>query len=1401
MRICVCRFPHVFLLCVTVVRLQKVAHGAFCSLAKGVAFAALAATHAAAVYAAAPVPEKRPMYFEHLTMRDGLSQSTVMSILQDSRGYLWLATEGGLDRYDGYSIRKYRRERGNAQGLANDYIWKIAEDAHGDLWLATMGGGVARWDRATDRFQQFRHDPSDPYSLSGDEIRTLLIDDRGLVWAGTLRSGLNVLDPKTGRARRFLSRAGDSHSLPSDAVFALYQDRARHIWVGTDGGLSRYEPSTDNFIHFGTSTGTALSDVRVRTIHEDHTGALWIGTLEGGLNRFDSRTNQISSFRHDPNDAGSLSNDRVLAVLEDDAQRLWVGTAKGLNLFDRRSGRFVRYAHDSEAPFSLPDDDIMSLYQDRGGVLWVGTRAGGASHWQPSTWALGHYRSPLIRNTAVNAFADDGKGVVWVGTSDGLVEIDIPTRQERRYERSSKGPLRLPDDRVMTLLYDRGGALWIGTMDGGVVRYEGARNAMRSYQHVADDPATIPANGIMSLYEDRQGSLWVGTFGGGLACIERASGLITRYAYDRADSAGLSNSRASAIAEDARGNLWIGTIGGGLNLLDRKTGHFYHYRRNDRDPSSLSDDTIYALHVDSSGQLWVGTAGGGLDKMIGSSGAPQSVRFQNDLGLQNMPSQVVYGIESDAEGRLWLSTNNGLVRLDPRKGTSWLFREAHGLQAEEFNFNAHYRGRDGTLYFGGNNGFNAFQPEAVTPNAPPPQLALTSVTILNRVLAARDLPAPGRPLAVSYNDKLVTFGFSALDFTSPANNRYLYRLEGFDADWLDAGRVPRATYTNLDSGKYVFKVRAANANGVWSEDDLTIPVHVGAAPWDTPAARALYVLAGLVLLGYLWQLQRMRSRRQLRRRHELERMVGIRTHELEASNQQLQVLSRAKSDFLARMNHELRTPMNGVLGMSELLFDTRLDAAQRRFVEGIHRSADSLLAIVDDVLDFSKIEAGRLQLAPVDCDLVEVVEQTAEMLAVRAAAKGIELLCDAPVHPMHRVRADAVRLRQVLVNLGGNAVKFTDKGEVTLRLASLGGAGDSQRVRLEVIDTGIGIEPENQSRIFEEFSQADASTTRRFGGTGLGLAIARQLVELMGGQLALTSTPGVGSTFSFELLLPLADLPARMLAPPSDLKGLRILVVEENAAVRRFIVRAVGEWGAHSVCVSSVPEALQELRTVPCDALVISDSLLDKHGTSLLKSLLAEASLRPRIVRLTSFVSLASAQIDGESWFDATVTKPIRLAQLHHALSGGIGNVEEGQGVPAPEPHAHLLPRLRGRVLVVEDQELNREVAEGLLRSIGLEVDAVADGQQALEKLSSTSYDVVLMDCQMPVMDGYSATTELRRRERAGEHVPVIALTADTTLEAQDACIAAGMDDYLGKPLRSATLHTVLARWLPPQEP
>ena len=1353
---------------------------------------AMAAPNVAAL-AAAPAPATRPMYFEHLTMRDGLSQSTVNGILQDSQGYLWLATESGLDRYDGYSIREYRRERGNEHGLASDYIWSMVEDAHGDLWLATNGGGVAHWERRTEQFKQFRHDAAKPNTLASDAVRTLLIDSRGRIWAGTLDQGLDVLDPATGNVRHFRHREGDVRSLAADAVVTLYADRKGAIWVGTDGGLSRYEPSSDDFVNYGA----ALSDVRVRAIREDHAGVFWIGTFRGGLDRLELDTGRVTTFRHDPKAAHSLSHDRVLAVLEDDAHRLWVATADGLNLFDPESGTFVRYGRDADNPQSLRDSDVMSLYQDRSGVLWVGTREGGASHWNPRGWLLGHYRSDAFRNTQVGSFADDGAGKVWVGTiGAGLVEIDTRNRRERHYGTSGDGGARLTDDRIMSLLYDRKGVLWIGTMTGGLDRLDVNSGALQVYRSSADDPATLPANGVMSLYEDRLGTLWVGTFGGGVASIDQIGGKVTRYPFGGASSSSLSSSRASAVVEDALGNLWIGTEGGGLNLLDRKSGRFFTYRRDDRDPASLSDNTVYALHLDHHGELWVGTAGGGLDRLIGSSADPSAVHFENQSGIGGISTQVVYGIESDREDRLWLSTNNGLARLDPRARSIKWFHQVHGLQDEEFNFNAHYQGADGTLFFGGNNGFNAFSPDLIAPSAPPPRVVLTTAAKLNRTVASQELPGPGRPMALAYDDKLVTLDFAALDFTSPANNHYAYQLEGFDSGWIDAGPLHRATYTNLDAGDYVFKVRAANADGVWSQTALAIPVHVAPAPWKTPAARVAYLALCLLVFGYLWRLQRQRRERERRYSRELQQTVQVRTRELEERNQQLQVMSRAKSDFLARMSHELRTPMNGVLGMTSLLLDTRIDPAQRRFAEAIHRSADSLLAIVDDVLDFSKMEAGRLQLDPVNCDLIELVEQTVEMLAARAATKGIELLCDSPTAPLPRVHVDAVRLRQVLVNLGGNAVKFTERGEVILRLAAVRTAQGSLTVRIEVADTGVGIALENQSRIFEEFAQEDASTTRRFGGTGLGLAISRQIVELLGGQLALVSSPGSGSTFSFELSLPLVDPTARVQAPPKSLDDLHVLVVHENAAARALIGKALCDWAARPTLVASLAEAVSASEAATYDAVVVDDWLLN-GADGLWTVLRSRQSAGLRTVRLLSFVSLATDSARPPGQFDTELTKPIRMGELHRALSGGEDDSETFTATNVYSPAINLTP-LTGRVLVVEDQPLNREVAIGILASLGLRTDTANHGRQALDVLRGQHFDAVLMDCEMPVMDGFSATVAIRRQEPAGTRIPIIALTADATAAGREACLAAGMDDYLAKPFRREALHATLVRWLAP---
>lgn len=805
--------------------------------------------------AAAPSSLSRPLFFEHLDEHDGLSDRSVNGILQDAQGYIWLATAAGLDRYDGYSIREYRRERGNSHGLASDVITGLAEDGGGNLWVATDGGGVARYDAHRDSFQQFRHNPSNDRTLVSDAVQALLIDTQGRVWVGTRDRGLDLLDARRGHARHFRHRAGDARSLASDVVHALYTDSKGQLWVGTDNGLSRYDSKTESFSNYGTADGAhALDDPHVLSMLEDHTGALWIGTLHGGLSRLELSSGQLQSFHHDDGEPDSLSADQVDAILEDDAHRLWVATASGLDLFHPESGHFTHYGYEAGNPHGLPQGGVLALYQDRGGVLWLGTRAGGAGHWDPRTWLLGHYRSALFAGAEISSFADDGEGTLWIGLlHGGLIQINSATGRETP----------LSEERVTALQYDPTGALWIGTQNSGLERLDLSAHRLTPYRYAGGDPHSLPSDAIVCLFRDRQGDLWVGT-AAGLARIASGSGRLVRLSLEPDAAVSSARVRVTALAQDLSGSLWVGTEQHGLILLDPSGQPLSYYRHEERDPTSLSADSIYSLHVGGRGTVWIGTAGGGLERVIGSASTPQAVRFQHESHQLGLPSAIL-GIESDHQGHLWISTDRGLVRYDPLVASIMVYHETHGLQGDRFNFNAHHRGADGTLYFGGDNGFNAFQPHTTVIAAPAPTVVLTSVAMLDRTLIPQEMPNPSEPLELGYDDGQVSFDFAALDFSSPADNRYVYRLEGVDTAWVDAGTLHRAVYNDLQPGNYVFRVRAANAYGSWSPEALSVPLRVQAAPWNTTAARTGYVAALLLLLHYFW-------RRQQERRTRLQRM-------------------------------------------------------------------------------------------------------------------------------------------------------------------------------------------------------------------------------------------------------------------------------------------------------------------------------------------------------------------------------------------------------------------------------------------------------------------------------------------------------------------------------------------------
>jgi diguanylate cyclase (GGDEF)-like protein len=829
----------------------------------------------------------RPIRFERVSSDQGLSQSTVMSVLQDSRGFMWFGTEAGLNRYDGRVVTVYRHDVHDSNSLPSDFVWSLAEDGAGDLWVATEGGGLARWERSTDRFIRYAVDPKGEAGPASGQLRTVSVDRAGVVWVGTKDAGLSRFDPKTPRWRTFRHDPGNPKSLADDGVYALHEDPNGRLWIGTDNGLSRLEAASGDFRNFRRDPRdpTSLGGDRVRGMHTDRDGTLWVATFGGGLDTLRRDGAGFEHRRHDAKDPRSLADDFVHAVREDTAGRLWVGTRAGLQLRES-DGSFTTYRADPANPKSLGDSDVLALFEDKGGVLWFGTRAGGAARFNPRTWAFGHVPADPgdprgLSNGYVTSFSEDSEGALWIGTmGGGLHARDVDGRM-RRYTRASSG---LNDDRVMALVHDQRGRLWVGTMEGGLNRFDAGKGRFEAFRHDPARPGSLSANGVMALLEDRRGTLWVGTFGGGLNRLDRDQTAFSVLRHDPKDPSSLSRDVVTALAEDSAGAVWVGTEGGGLNRLDGRNGGFQRFAHDPRDPASLADDTVYSLHVDSAGVLWVGTRSG-LSRL---ESGPGPARFKSYTSGDGLAGNVVYGIESDSVGRLWLSGSQGLVRFDPRSGAFKRFTASQGLQGDEFNFGAHYRSRRGEMLFGGPSGFNAFFPEKLEANATPPPMALVSFLKFNQPVA--DLgPVEGlRSLDLGYRDTVVSFEFAALDYAAPERNRFAYKLEGFDRDWIDLGREGRVTFTNLDAGSYTLQVRAANSDGTWNEAGLALPLRVAPAPWRSKWAYALYLLTAIAAITALVRAQQRKAELEAEYRRRLELEVQQRTQELGVRNSELE---------------------------------------------------------------------------------------------------------------------------------------------------------------------------------------------------------------------------------------------------------------------------------------------------------------------------------------------------------------------------------------------------------------------------------------------------------------------------------------------------------------------------------
>lgn len=1041
--------------------------------------------------------QENELNFMNLGSREGLSSNIVTSILKDRFGYLWFGTDDGLNKFDGKQFTVYRHNLKDSTSIASNDIADLFEDGKGNLWIATSSG-IILYNRRMDSFINYN-------KIIPNPILSIASGPDGSLWMGTY-GALIIFNPATAKFSYFYSNDPAARLAVSSTIQRVFKDRSGRMWLGTSKGLYLYLERSNTFKKYlhSNNDSSSLADNAVKSVIQDRRGNIWVGT-DNGLSMLLPDGSGFINYKH-TNSEHSLSSNIIYSLAAESNGRIWIGTEESLNILDPSSKRVRRVRSNHRNPYSLIGKAVNAILIDRENISWVGTYRGGINRYDKNLPTFNLRQSnpsdPLALSApVVTSFAEsDGSGI-FVGTDGGGINFfNRKTGLFKNIPLSSSGK-----GKAVLAMEGVASEIWIGTYLEGLFVYNTKTGGTRRVSAGADS-RSISGPSVFCIKKDSRNNIWIGTNGQGVSMFDSSKKTFRHFKNsERGGDIIMEDGYIRAIEEDHDGNLWIGSRGAGITVYNPVSNRSYILNSVN---SKLPKDNVNAICVSSRGIIWVGMSEGGL--AFYDTKSKQFVAFSEKDGLAN---EVIYKILEDNSGKIWVSTNKGLSSFDPRLKKFSNFSHYNGLQRSPFVLGAGLKLSDGTLFFGGVDGFNYVNPSALQFNRNVPGIVLTDLKISNKSV----LPSPDSEISehISMSKRIeldykqnFSLSFAALNFTSPQENRYMYKLEKFDKDWNYVGALNTAVYTNLDPGKYTFFVKAVSANGNWVSPVTQISVFVRPPFWLTFPAYVFYLL----IIGLVLWLIRRRGIQKLEEKFALEqeRREAERVHEFD----------QLKIKFLTNLSHEFRTPISLIMGPVDQLLQLETSNNKHGQLSMIKRNARRLLNLVNQLLDFRNMEDRELRLNVSEGDFIAFARDVAESFRDYSERRQINFEFNSQIKSYFTI-FDHDKLERIFFNLLSNAFKFTLKGgTITFKIEDVGNG-----LKVFVTDTGIGIEEKSHGKIFDPFFQSNTSSAILNQGSGIGLSITKEFVKMHGGTIEVESIVGKGSAFT--IFFPLDRIESR----------------------------------------------------------------------------------------------------------------------------------------------------------------------------------------------------------------------------------------------------------------------------------